>query len=280
MKKLILLALLIPEVALALDPSCLTNLDYIYRKNELCEIEQPDHICCEDYVKPTPPPPEPVDCEQCAVQCVTPELEVVEAAACPACDECPALPTIDLKATPAVICEPQEHITQTGFAYPLPETVDNCYCDYAYPRDGLLQSSYFNEICKKERNLAHWKYSTETIQAFQAALVVCQQELFLAKPPLILPLGLSKFLWKPVSDSYGGNLVVLLSPEVDSVIAFGPNGSQRLVNYGASNGYAQTWRGTRPGCGFGTKYVAALIQRGEEEALVEIGNGCERQTSF
>jgi hypothetical protein len=89
---------------------------------------------------------------------------------------------------------------------------------------------------------------------------------------------ISRFLWKPVSER-DGRLVVLISPSASTIIA----GGEVLNLTGGSNGFSQTGRGTRAGCGYGAN-VTVEARDSQGRTLVwpdgslsfNIPNGCDR----
>ena len=93
---------------------------------------------------------------------------------------------------------------------------------------------------------------------------------------------ITRFLWKPVSDS-NGNVAVLVDPtEVDVVV----NGAvvETLNNVGPSNGRGTTARGELPGCDYGEggTVIVTFFRNGQQIGLadgrssVNVGDGCER----
>ncbi len=80
---------------------------------------------------------------------------------------------------------------------------------------------------------------------------------------------LSRFLWKPVSDS-NGRLVVLTNPTTSLVV----NG-ETLTDVGPSNGRCTTSRGAQSGCSYGEDVLIAVTSLAEFR-IIKIPNGCER----
>ena len=143
------------------------------------------------------------------------------------------------------------------------------------------------EACESAQNYLDWTYCAEGIDLFyidrffrQASLDQCEADLELClnpPPPIEPPVTFSRFLWKPESDNTG-KLAILNTPGVDKMRAIGPDHEETLRNFGASNGYLQTWRANHEGCDFGSKDVRVEAYNSDQlVAVVEIGDGCERQ---
>lgn len=69
-------------------------------------------------------------------------------------------------------------------------------------------------------------------------------------PPPVVEKQVTKFLWKPISES-NGNLVVLINPGSTNIFAEGNLAGEKLVDHGPSNNFEVTARGTMPGCAYG-----------------------------
>lgn len=86
------------------------------------------------------------------------------------------------------------------------------------------------------------------------------------------------FLWKPISDSDGGLVVLVAQCNVDIRV----NG-QSLTEAGGANGRCSTGRGPQPGCAYGSNVRVEVIDRNSNlpylfdgETFLIIPNGCNR----
>lgn len=74
----------------------------------------------------------------------------------------------------------------------------------------------------------------------------------------------TKFLWKPVADSRGGVLVILVSPDLKPVIS----GARITLERGATNGYSNTWYFNVPGDKLGKNIKIEFIDNNGKLARI------------
>lgn len=80
---------------------------------------------------------------------------------------------------------------------------------------------------------------------------------------------IDKFLWKPQSEK-DGKLVVLVNPSDVRVEVIG-NIAETLKDYGASNGYGTTARGSFEGCDYGGSVVVEFFDSSNKRIQVVDG---------
>lgn len=111
------------------------------------------------------------------------------------------------------------------------------------------------------------------------ALVGCYGSIEVNEP--VSPFTFSRFIWKPVSER-DGSLVVLIDPSGATPIVRGAI-TETLVDFGPSNGFGTTARGSKSGCSYGNNitveffdFAGRRIRRSNGDESVTVPAGCDR----
>lgn len=121
--------------------------------------------------------------------------------------------------------------------------------------------------------------------AVKATADACGGELLLSCYQSIKPQTsdetISKFLWKPISDT-NGNLVVLIDPFDATIVVHGAL-TETLRDKGPGNGFGTQSRGNRPGCNYGANirveffdFRGLRMKTASGEDSITVANGCSR----
>lgn len=242
----------------AVPGECLTNLHYMYNRNEFCTVMEPESPCCEGW-EVQDSTGEPEECPVCET--------------CPTCEVCKVCPEYE----PVVLEDPSKDL----YGAPLP-TLNGI------PQEQL--EVWHSEAASEGDTKGYQHYiACISHRAYQESLPITCPDFCEGAPepenPDYSDVRVTRFLWKPISEGGGAayyrKLVVGVSPEMSRVRAEGPDHSEDLQQVNPSNGYDDIWRATHAGCDFGQRDVIVRMwdQSGVELMPILINNGCIRQQS-